>query len=185
MCLRSDILYRKRESSDGTTTRLQLMLPKTLLGEVLTHLHNHPTLERVKEKLYRSRCREDVTLWCSTCSECSSRKGPMTRQKARLGKYVVGAPLERVAIDVMGSLVRFTKSNRYLLVIIDYFSKWSEAYALPNHEAKTVATVIVNGFVCRFGVCSNCILIREQILNQPCFKKCVRYLALTKLELHL
>ena len=76
----------------------------------------------------------------------------MTRQKARLGKYVVGAPLERVAIDVMGPLVRSTKGNRYLLVVMDYFSKWPEAYALPNQEAKTVATVIVNEFVCRFGV---------------------------------
>lgn len=52
----------------------------------------------------------------------------------------------------MGPLVRSTKGNRYLLVVMDYFSKWPEAYALPNQEAKTVATVIVNEFVCRFGV---------------------------------
>ncbi len=74
LCLRNDILYRKWESSDGTTTRLQLMLPKALREEVLTHLHNHPTgghfgikkmLERVKEKFYWPCCREDVTLWCS------------------------------------------------------------------------------------------------------------------------
>ena len=76
----------------------------------------------------------------------------MTRQKARLGKYGVRSPLERVAIDVMGPLVRSTKGNRYLLVVMDYFSKWPGAYALPNQEAKTVATVIVNEFVCRFGV---------------------------------
>ena len=38
---------------------------------------------------------------------------------------------------------------------MDYFSKWPEAYAVPNQEAKTVATVIVNEFVCRFGeMCS-------------------------------
>ena len=43
LCLRNDILYRKWESSDGTTTRLQLMLPKALREEVLIHLHNHPT----------------------------------------------------------------------------------------------------------------------------------------------
>ena len=161
LCLRDNILCRKWESSDGATTRLQLLLPKGLREEVLLHLHNHPTgghfgvkktLERVKEKFYWPRCREDVTLWCSTCAECSSRKGPVTRQKARLGKYVVGAPLERVAVDVMGPLVRSTKGNRYLLVVMDYFSKWPEAYALPNQEAKTVATVIVNEFVCRFGV---------------------------------
>ena len=76
----------------------------------------------------------------------------MTRTKARLGKYVVGMPMERVAIDVTGPLVRSTKGNRYLLVVMDYSLKWPEAYVLPNQEAKTVATVIVNEFICRFGV---------------------------------
>ncbi|CAB4038620.1 Retrovirus-related Pol poly from transposon [Paramuricea clavata] len=52
----------------------------------------------------------------------------------------------------MGTLVRSTKANRYLLVVTDYFTKWLKAYALPNQEAKTVATVIVNEVVCRFGV---------------------------------
>ena len=75
----------------------------------------------------------------------------MTRQKARLGKYVVGALLERVAVNGL-QLIRSTKGNRYLLVVMDYFSKWAEAYALPNQKAKTVATTVVNEFVCRFGV---------------------------------
>ena len=133
LCLRDNILCRKWESSGSVRTRLQLVLPKVLRQEVSSHLHNHPTgghfgvkkTERVKEKFYWPRCREDVTLWCSTCSECSSR--PVIRQKARLGKYVVGAPLERVAVDVMGPLVQSTKCNRYLLVVMDYFSKWPEA----------------------------------------------------------
>ena len=35
---------------------------------------------------------------------------------------------------------------------MDYFSKWPEAYALPNQEANTVAEVLVKELVCRFGV---------------------------------
>ncbi|CAB4012519.1 Retrovirus-related Pol poly from transposon, partial [Paramuricea clavata] len=54
--------------------------------------------------------------------------------------------------DTTESLSRKVCRNRYLLVVMDYFSKWPEAYALQNQEAKTVATVIVNEFVCRFGV---------------------------------
>lgn len=63
LCLRNDILYRKWESSDGLTTRLQLVLPKALREEVLTHLHTHPTrghfgvkktLEKVREILLAS-----------------------------------------------------------------------------------------------------------------------------------
>ncbi len=29
-------------------------------------------------------------------------------------------------------------------MMIDYFSKWAEAYALPNHNAETDADCIVN-----------------------------------------
>ena len=43
-------------------------------------------------------------------------------------------------------------SNKYLLIAMDYFSKWPEAYPLPNQEAITVAKVLVNEFFCRFGI---------------------------------
>jgi transposase InsO family protein len=35
---------------------------------------------------------------------------------------------------------------------MDYFSKWPEVYALPNQEATTVADVLVEQWVSRFGV---------------------------------
>ena len=34
-------------------------------------------------------------------------------------KYVVGAPMERIAIDIMGPLPDTEKRNRYILVIAD------------------------------------------------------------------
>ena len=59
--------------------------------------------------------------------------------------------MERIAVDVMGPLPVTKKGNKYLLVAMDYFTKWPEAYALQDQEAKTVATVLVREFVCRFG----------------------------------
>ena len=40
----------------------------------------------------------------------------------------------------------------YICVAMDYFTKWPEAYALPNHEAETVAEVLMSVFFTRFGV---------------------------------
>ncbi len=42
--------------------------------------------------------------------------------------------------------------NVYLLVMVDFFSKWTEAAPLPNIEARTVADEIINHCVSRFGV---------------------------------
>jgi len=41
--------------------------------------------------------------------------------------------------------------NRYVLVVGDTFSKWVEAYAIPNKEANTVAKHLTD-FFCRFGI---------------------------------
>ena len=66
--------------------------------------------------------------------------------------YSVGAPLERVAIDILGPLPLSRQGNKYLLIVQDYFTKWVEAYPLPNQEAVTVAEVLVQQFVAGFGV---------------------------------
>ncbi len=49
--------------------------------------------------------------------------------------------------------------------MIDYFSKWAEAYALPNHKAETVADRIVNRWIAHHGI-----LIRIHSDNAPEFK---------------
>ena len=42
--------------------------------------------------------------------------------------------------------------NKYILVVSDYFTKWVEAYPMPNQETVTIANVLVNAFISRFGV---------------------------------
>ena len=73
------------------------------------------------------------------------------KTKAPLGKYVVGAPMERIAIDILGPLPLSESGNKYLLVAMDYFTKWPEVYPLPTQTAVAVAEVLVRNFFCRFG----------------------------------
>ena len=59
--------------------------------------------------------------------------------------------MENVAIDVLGPLIKSQKGDKYVLVLVDCFTKCTEAYAIPNQEALATAEVLVNGFICRFG----------------------------------
>ena len=59
--------------------------------------------------------------------------------------------MERIGADIMGPLSPSAGGNVYILVLVEYFTKWAEAYALPDHKAPTVARAIVENFVCRFG----------------------------------
>jgi transposase InsO family protein len=67
-------------------------------------------------------------------------------------QYNVGAPFERIAIDVSGPFPRSDQVNRCLLIAVDYFTKWPEAYGIPHQEASTVADVLVTNFFSRFGI---------------------------------
>ena len=64
----------------------------------------------------------------------------------------VGEPLQRVAIDILGPLPETYSGNKYIVVIADYFTRWTEAYPVPNQEAVTVASVVAEQFIARFGV---------------------------------
>ncbi len=68
-----------------------------------------------------------------------------------MGTVRVGAPMERIAVDLMGPMNEMERFNRYILVVQDYFTKWVEAYPLFNDQAVTVAQVIVTEWVCHYG----------------------------------
>ncbi|KAL5503537.1 hypothetical protein EMCRGX_G010502 [Ephydatia muelleri] len=80
-----------------------------------------------------------------------SEKSP-PRNKAPLEVSHAIRPLERIAMDILGPLPETPRGNRCILVVGDYFTKWTEAYPLPDMEALSIAKVLVNEFICRFGV---------------------------------
>ena len=60
--------------------------------------------------------------------------------------------MERVGVDILGPFPATYRGNRYVLVAMDYFTKWPEAYAVADQSAVTTAEHLVNEMFCRFGV---------------------------------
>ena len=56
--------------------------------------------------------------------------------------------MQLVAVDLLGPLPESNDGNSYILVVADYFTRWAEAFAVPNQEASTVLT---NEFFFRFS----------------------------------
>ena len=79
-------------------------------------------------------------------------------------------------MDILGPLPQTPRSNRYILVISDYFSEWVEAFPKENMEALMVAKILVNEFITRFGVpevIHTDQLTRGEILSPPSSKTSV------------
>ncbi|XP_070028914.1 uncharacterized protein [Nicotiana sylvestris] len=53
-------------------------------------------------------------------------------------------------IDFMGSFIS-SCGNTYILVAVDYVSKWVEAVAFPNNEARSVVAFLKKSIFTRFG----------------------------------
>jgi len=94
----------------------------------------------------------DVTAVCHTCTVCATGKGPPTRAHGKLTKVFPSAPMDLVAVDILSGLPHAENGSVCILVAVDYFTKWVEAYPLPNEEAATCMRVLFNQFFSRFGL---------------------------------
>jgi len=63
---------------------------------------------------------------------------------------ITGSIMERCHIDITSPHPGTPRGSKYILTFVDAFSKWAEAFAIPNKEAKTVARVLVEQVFCRF-----------------------------------
>jgi hypothetical protein len=137
----------------------QLVVPPALRREIFEFLHTShlgghmgisKTIAKLRRRFYWPGYREDVIRWCQWCDKCQKRN-PSTQKKASLQQKPVGMPMERIAVDILGPLVETERGMKYIMVVVDYFSKWTEAYALPDQKSMTVAEALVTNFVLRFG----------------------------------
>ena len=64
---------------------------------------------------------------------------------------IIKTPFSRIAMDIFGPLQRTSSGSKYDLVIVDYESKWPEAYPLRNMTSETVVNCLVD-YTARFGV---------------------------------
>ncbi|GFV86651.1 retrovirus-related Pol polyprotein from transposon 412 [Trichonephila clavipes] len=110
------------------------------------------TLQKVCECFYWNNVRSDVEKCCGICDPCAACKGPRKHTRGRLQLYNGGAPFERIASDILGTLLRSSDGNNNILVVMDYFTKGSEAYPISDQEAWTVAEVLVQHWISQFGV---------------------------------
>lgn len=55
--------------------------------------------------------------------------------------------MECLGIDVTGPHPPSNRGKRYILTVIDHFSRWTEAFPMRNQEALTVAKILVEQWI--------------------------------------
>lgn len=160
LTLKDNFLCRVWEIEDSNMTTYQIVVPLSQRRYILQQMHDAKTsahlgmtktLNKIRQNYYWPGLQSDVRSYISGCDVCSRRKAPLKTKRAPMQPLQVGYPLERIATDILGEFPETENGNRYIIVISDYFTKWTEAFPMRNMEAQTVAKIVTNEVICRLG----------------------------------
>lgn len=94
----------------------------------------------------------DVKHFIQKCVICQSLKADNQKPAGKLQQTTVRGPNEMLGIDLMGPLPRSSERNEYLLVVVDYFTRWVEFTPLRTATAKTIARFLRKDIFTRWGI---------------------------------
>ena len=155
------VAYRIWFNNQGIEAGTQLLVPDVMKpsilqvahdGETAGHYGDIKTANNIRKHFFWSSLSSDTRHYCRTCLVCQRRKAPPTRPHHPLQQPMVSEPLQRVTLDILGFERATPAGNRYVLVVVDTLTKWAEAYAMQDEKSETVARLLVEEFVCRWGI---------------------------------
>ncbi|MCO5601227.1 hypothetical protein L7F22_055346 [Adiantum nelumboides] len=91
----------------------------------------------------------DVQHWCISCHDCQVN-GNKRLTYGPQQPIITSGPFEKWGIDAIDSLPRTTNGKLYILVVIDYMTRWVEAQSVARVNEKIVRKFVYTNIVCRF-----------------------------------
>jgi len=100
-------------------------------GPTAAYLGPLKTTLQLRQCSYWREMKRDVADWYRQCDECAPKgKGPPLRPHGHLQKIQVGVPLDLVTMDILSGLPTATNGSKYVLVVVDAFTKLIETIKL-------------------------------------------------------
>ncbi|XP_070191283.1 uncharacterized protein [Littorina saxatilis] len=149
---KKEILYRTTKDRHGNDRSL-VIVPKKLRNKVLSFGHDHPmaghlgqrkTSDRIRAEFWWPGCAGDIRRYCLSCDTCQRTAPKSQTKKVPLGRMPpISSVFKRVAVDIIGPVKPMSESKKqYILVSVDYATRYPEAVALKNIQADTVAEAL-------------------------------------------
>ena len=164
--MRNDTLYHIFSPRTKGVLRMdtlinQVVVPVKLRCQILSEYHDslvgggHQGFDRtyyaIKSKYYWNGMYADVDKYVRQCRECQHAKRMYHGQPVPLHPLPVAAVFQRWHMDFLGPLKKAEDGEQYILLIVDSFSRWCEAFAVKDQKATTVAKVLYEQIFTRYG----------------------------------
>lgn len=111
------------------------------------------TLKRAKQDYYWNTMRIDIKRYIQSCEICKGAKSSNQNAKTPMGKFRnYTKPWKKVAIDYIGPMPRSKGGSKWLLTMVDCFSKFVIIKPLREATAKLTTDSIENEIFLKYGV---------------------------------
>jgi transposase InsO family protein/predicted aspartyl protease len=172
---------------DGSTGRSRPYLPLRFRKQAFDAMHglSHPGIRAsrlmVKRSFYWPSMNRDVGDWAKACIQCQRAK-THKHTHSEVGHFPNIGRFKHLHIDIVGPLPTSPEGYKYLVTMIDRVTGWPEAFPACDITADTVARVLYEGWVARFGCPWKITSDQGRQFESAIFAELMKYLGVTKLR---
>ncbi|KAL2083737.1 hypothetical protein ACEWY4_021510 [Coilia grayii] len=154
-----DLLYRINQRAEQIHYRL--MVPKSLTIPLLQSYHESPlsghqgifkTYKRLYDVVFWPTLWTDIKDYIRACTICQTHKADNRKPCGTLQQTQVSQPNQMVGVDIMGPFPRSSDRKEYLVVFVDYYTRWVELFPIRSATAQTISRLFREEFLTRWGV---------------------------------
>src|SRR5215210_6254228 len=153
--IQHELLYKKDQKNPTTLYRV---IHKKELPSLLYMMHNYPTsghfatdamFQKIRIRYYWPQYYEDIKKYVESCDTCQQRG--RSKRNNLLHPIPVHSLFYQIGIDFVGPLPRTKRGKKYIIVAMDYLTKWPEAHAVSEATADVTAQFIYEQIICQHG----------------------------------
>uniref|UniRef100_A0A8C4S3F8 Integrase catalytic domain-containing protein n=1 Tax=Erpetoichthys calabaricus TaxID=27687 RepID=A0A8C4S3F8_ERPCA len=93
-----------------------------------------------------------LSIHVKSCKICQQLKNPPGKPVGFLQSTITSEPGEMLGVDLMGPLPSSKAQKTVLMVVVDYFSKWVELFALQDAKVPKICSTLKDEIFTRWGV---------------------------------
>lgn len=172
------MIVPKNKKTTDSETLWKIFVPGSGIDSILRENHDScghqgifKTFHRIKQKYTFPRLYQIVKEYVRNCDTCRSAKSANAINRPPMGSQrVANRPFELVSLDFMGPLPRTRNGNTSLLVIVDYFSKFTIIQPMKSQDSVKMVDFLENNYFSVFGVCSRIISDNGKQFQSKVFK---------------
>ena len=177
--LNGDVLYKRNHDMVllrcVDANEAESILQEVHEGTFGTHMNGHSMARKILRAGYFWMTMEnDCCKHVRKCQKCQIYADNINVSPNALNVLSAPWPFSMWGIDVIGAIEpKASNGHRFILVAIDYFTKWVEAVSYANVTRKVVTKFIRKELICRYGIperiiTDNATNLNNQMMSELC-----------------